>query len=92
MEEENLSENSDKMGKLLRKELGTLPKDKVSIVRGKGLMNSIVINSGMLQLKKSNKKKLSQIFFLCLLSDEIAKIFVDIFVQLTLLHTHSNRY
>ncbi|EDX11106.1 GD12262 [Drosophila simulans] len=32
------------MGELLRKELSTLPKDVVSVVRGKGLLNAIVIN------------------------------------------------
>ena len=44
LEEENLAENSEKMGALLRKELSTLPKDVVSTVRGKGLLNAIVIN------------------------------------------------
>ncbi|TMW50668.1 hypothetical protein DOY81_004236 [Sarcophaga bullata] len=43
--EEKLAENADKMGALLRKELATLPKDVVSVVRGKGLLNAIVINS-----------------------------------------------
>lgn len=44
MEEENLAENSNKMGALLREELNKLPKEIVSIVRGKGLLNAIVIN------------------------------------------------
>jgi len=43
--EEKLAENADKMGALLRQELGTLPKDIVSVVRGKGLLNAIVIHS-----------------------------------------------
>lgn len=42
--DENLCENSDKMGKILREELSTLPKEVVKIVRGKGLLNAIVIN------------------------------------------------
>ncbi|KAK7071384.1 hypothetical protein SK128_014182 [Halocaridina rubra] len=42
--EEKLAENAEKMGILLRKELAQLPKDVVSIVRGKGLLNAIVIN------------------------------------------------
>lgn len=41
---ENLAENADKMGRKLRSELEKLPKDVVSIVRGKGLLNAIVIN------------------------------------------------
>lgn len=45
--EENLSENADKMGKILREELSTIPKDVVKIVRGKGLLNAIVINPGI---------------------------------------------
>lgn len=44
MEEEKLAENSEKMGKILRAELNKLPKDIVSIVRGRGLFNAIVIN------------------------------------------------
>ncbi|XP_065360185.1 ornithine aminotransferase, mitochondrial [Calliphora vicina] len=45
LQEEKLAENADKMGALLRKELSSLPKEIVSIVRGKGLLNAIVINS-----------------------------------------------
>ncbi|XP_037033558.1 ornithine aminotransferase, mitochondrial isoform X1 [Bradysia coprophila] len=40
----NLADNAEKMGQKLRSELGKLPKDIVSIVRGKGLLNAIVIN------------------------------------------------
>lgn len=43
--EEKLSQNAEKMGNILRSELSKLPKDVVSIVRGKGLLNAIVINS-----------------------------------------------
>jgi len=41
---ENLAENAEKMGQKLRRELQKLPKDIVSIVRGKGLLNAVVIN------------------------------------------------
>ncbi|XP_026848448.1 ornithine aminotransferase, mitochondrial [Drosophila persimilis] len=44
LQEEKLAENAYKMGDLLRNELGQLPKDVVSVVRGKGLLNAIVIN------------------------------------------------
>lgn len=44
MEEEKLAENAEKMGILLRSELSKLPKDVVSVVRGRGLLNAIVIN------------------------------------------------
>ncbi|XP_071089528.1 ornithine aminotransferase, mitochondrial-like [Haliotis cracherodii] len=44
LEEEKLADNAEKLGKILRSELGKLPKDVVSIVRGKGLLNAIVIN------------------------------------------------
>ncbi|XP_030369377.1 ornithine aminotransferase, mitochondrial [Scaptodrosophila lebanonensis] len=45
LQEEKLAENAFKMGELLRSELATLPKDVVSTVRGKGLLNAIVISS-----------------------------------------------
>ncbi|KAM8708098.1 hypothetical protein ACLKA7_015121 [Drosophila subpalustris] len=45
LREENLAQNAFNMGQLLRKELSKLPKDIVSVVRGKGLLNAIVINS-----------------------------------------------
>ncbi|XP_038677465.1 LOW QUALITY PROTEIN: ornithine aminotransferase, mitochondrial [Scyliorhinus canicula] len=43
LEEENLAENSEEMGMLLRSELMKLPSDIVTCVRGKGLLNAIVI-------------------------------------------------
>lgn len=43
LEEEKLAENAQKMGELLRSELRKLPKDIVTTVRGKGLLNAIVI-------------------------------------------------
>jgi ornithine--oxo-acid transaminase len=42
--EEKLAENADRMGNILRTKLSQLPKDVVEIVRGKGLLNAIVIN------------------------------------------------
>lgn len=43
LEEENLAENADRMGALLRNELMKLPSDIVTAVRGKGLLNAIAI-------------------------------------------------
>ena len=48
MEEEKLAENADKLGKIFREELSKLPKDIVTTVRGKGLLNAIVVNSSKL--------------------------------------------
>eukprot|EP00094_Tigriopus_californicus_P010397 TCALIF_10029-PA protein Name:"Similar to Oat Ornithine aminotransferase, mitochondrial (Drosophila melanogaster)" AED:0.36 eAED:0.36 QI:0/0/0/1/1/1/4/0/453 len=42
--EEKLAQNAEKLGTILRSELETLPKDIVTTVRGKGLLNAIVIN------------------------------------------------
>ena len=44
MEEENLAENADKVGVVLREELSKLPSDVIKTVRGKGLLNAIVID------------------------------------------------
>merc|ERR1719445_2000167 len=41
--DENLSENAEKMGQIVRKELRTLDPEVVTLVRGKGLLNAIVI-------------------------------------------------
>ncbi len=49
---DNLAENAEKMGRKLRSELGELPKDVVSIVRGKGLLNAIVINKSNVFLSR----------------------------------------
>ncbi|XP_044515166.1 ornithine aminotransferase, mitochondrial [Gracilinanus agilis] len=43
LEEENLAKNADMMGTLLRNELMKLPSDIVTAVRGKGLLNAVVI-------------------------------------------------
>ncbi|XP_064600249.1 ornithine aminotransferase, mitochondrial-like [Liolophura sinensis] len=45
LQDEKLTENAEKLGNVLRSELGKLPQDVVRIVRGKGLLNAIVINS-----------------------------------------------
>ncbi|CAC5405988.1 rocD [Mytilus coruscus] len=42
--EEKLADNAAKLGEMLRKELNKLPKDVVKVVRGKGLLNAIVIS------------------------------------------------
>ncbi len=41
--DEKLAENSEKLGELLRSELKAIKSDRISIVRGKGLLNAIVI-------------------------------------------------
>jgi len=44
LQEENLAVNAHVMGQLLRKELTALRSNHISIVRGKGLLNAIVID------------------------------------------------
>lgn len=44
LKEENMAENAEAMGALLRKELLNLPSKYISVVRGKGLLNAIVID------------------------------------------------
>ncbi|KAL7301132.1 hypothetical protein TKK_0006107 [Trichogramma kaykai] len=44
LEDERLAENAEKLGHLLRGELSKLPRDVVKVVRGKGLLNAIVID------------------------------------------------
>ena len=44
LKEENLAENAQVMGELLRNELNALHSKHISIVRGKGLLNAIVID------------------------------------------------
>jgi len=41
--DEKLAENAEKLGELLRAELRAIKSDRISIVRGKGLLNAIVI-------------------------------------------------
>ena len=44
LKEENMAENAEKMGLLLREELKNLNSPLISVVRGNGLLNAIVIN------------------------------------------------
>ena len=41
--EENLAENSERMGKIFRKKLKAIDSELIEIVRGKGLLNAVVI-------------------------------------------------
>jgi ornithine--oxo-acid transaminase len=43
LKEEKLAENADKMGVLFREELGKIKSDMIELIRGKGLLNAIVI-------------------------------------------------
>ncbi len=44
--DEKLAENADRMGRLLRHELRSLPHAMIETVRGKGLLNAIVVRAG----------------------------------------------
>lgn len=44
LQEENMPANAGKMGELLRKELNTIQSRHISTIRGKGLLNAIVID------------------------------------------------
>ena len=41
--DERLADNSERLGEKFRKALSSLPKDVVTLVRGKGLLNAIVV-------------------------------------------------
>jgi ornithine--oxo-acid transaminase len=43
--EEKLAENAEKMGKIFRKRLKSIDSDLIELVRGKGLLNAVVIRS-----------------------------------------------
>lgn len=43
VKEENLAENAQKMGELFRRQLSEIDSDMIELVRGKGLLNAIVI-------------------------------------------------
>ena len=43
VKEENLAERSEYLGEICRKALRNIPADRVSLVRGKGLLNAIII-------------------------------------------------
>lgn len=49
LKDEGLAENAAKMGEILRKELSREAKDIVLQVRGKGLLNAIVISKGKIR-------------------------------------------
>ena len=57
MEEERLAENAEWMGQILRAELRKLPSDVVTCVRGKGLLNAIVIKETKGAFMRAPKKK-----------------------------------
>jgi ornithine--oxo-acid transaminase len=44
VKEEQLAENAQKLGMILRRELKAIPGNRIKLVRGKGLLNAIVIN------------------------------------------------
>ena len=44
MEDERLAERADRLGTILRAELSKLPEDRVTSVRGKGLLNAVVVS------------------------------------------------
>ena len=43
VKEEKLAENADRLGRILREELESIDSDMITLVRGKGLLNAIVI-------------------------------------------------
>ncbi len=43
LKEENLSENAERLGKVFRDEISKIKSDMIELVRGKGLLNAIVI-------------------------------------------------
>ncbi|MCX6328776.1 MAG: ornithine--oxo-acid transaminase [Bacteroidia bacterium] len=43
IKKENLAENSDRLGKIFRKEMRSIKTDMIELVRGKGLLNAVVI-------------------------------------------------
>ncbi|MDD2563741.1 MAG: aminotransferase class III-fold pyridoxal phosphate-dependent enzyme, partial [Salinivirgaceae bacterium] len=45
IKDEKLMENSEKMGKIFRAEMRAIKTDLIQLVRGKGLLNAVVINN-----------------------------------------------
>ena len=45
IKEEKLAENAENMGKIFREEMSNFKSDMIELVRGKGLLNAIVINN-----------------------------------------------
>ncbi|KAM3179750.1 hypothetical protein ACTXT7_000033 [Hymenolepis weldensis] len=55
LEEEKLAERADRLGKMFRESMATLPKNVVSSVRGKGLLNAVVIDDKYDAMQICNK-------------------------------------
>lgn len=53
LRDENMAENAQRLGEIFRSELRKLPKDIVTLVRGKGLLNAIVIDKRKLNATKN---------------------------------------
>ena len=45
IKEENLSDNAERLGNIFRKELKDINSEMITIVRGKGLLNAVVIKA-----------------------------------------------
>jgi ornithine--oxo-acid transaminase len=43
IKDENLAENAERLGKIFRDEIGSVKSDMIELVRGKGLLNAVVI-------------------------------------------------
>lgn len=43
IKDENLAENAERLGKIFRDEIGSIQSDMIELVRGKGLLNAVVI-------------------------------------------------
>ncbi len=43
IKDENLAENAERLGKIFRDEIGSIKSDMIELVRGKGLLNAVVI-------------------------------------------------
>ncbi|MDR1273860.1 MAG: aminotransferase class III-fold pyridoxal phosphate-dependent enzyme, partial [Odoribacteraceae bacterium] len=43
IKDEHLVENADRLGKIFREKVGAIKSDRVELVRGKGLLNAVVI-------------------------------------------------
>lgn len=43
IKDENLAENAERLGKIFRNEIGNIKSDMIELVRGKGLLNAVVI-------------------------------------------------
>lgn len=56
LRDENMAENAQRLGEIFRSELRKLPKDIVTLVRGKGLLNAIVIDKRKLKTTKNAEK------------------------------------